>query len=224
MSDKPACRVIRELAPELALGVTTGDERARALAHLSECGRCRRLLDELSDVADELLLMVPAREPPLGFESRVVEHLYEARRGRSWRLAVAAVAAALVLASASAGAVLWATSGDRELAARYRRTLAVADGEYFSAIPLYDGRREAVGHVFGYQGSPSWIFVTVADPGRSGSYSVKVVTEAGPSRELGTIVLRDGTGSWGGTLPGDLHDLEYVRLGGEGRQRLEAEL
>ena len=35
------CEDVRELAPELALGLLTGEERAEALAHLEGCDGCR---------------------------------------------------------------------------------------------------------------------------------------------------------------------------------------
>src|SRR5215211_2017593 len=67
------CEEIRELGPDLALGIADGEERAEALRHLSTCAECRHALERLSEVADELLLMAPVHEPPAGFESRVVE-------------------------------------------------------------------------------------------------------------------------------------------------------
>ena len=36
------CDEARELAPELALGIVDGEERAEALRHLSACADCRR--------------------------------------------------------------------------------------------------------------------------------------------------------------------------------------
>ena len=53
------CDQIRDLAPELALGIADGAERASALRHVANCPDCRRVLDELSTVSDELLLLAP---------------------------------------------------------------------------------------------------------------------------------------------------------------------
>ena len=64
-----------DLAAELALGIADGEERAEALRHLSTCAECRHVVEELSQVADELLILAPIEEPPAGFESRVVERL-----------------------------------------------------------------------------------------------------------------------------------------------------
>jgi Putative zinc-finger len=67
MTAELGCEQVKELAPELALGIAEGEERAAALRHLSGCARCRQLVSELSAVGDELLLLAPAREPPPGF-------------------------------------------------------------------------------------------------------------------------------------------------------------
>jgi hypothetical protein len=57
---------------ELALGIAAEEERDAALPHMSGCVGCRQLVAELSLVGDELLLLAPAQEPPLGFESSVL--------------------------------------------------------------------------------------------------------------------------------------------------------
>jgi anti-sigma-K factor RskA len=73
------CEEILDLAPEIALGIADGEERADALRHLATCAECRRVVEQLSQVADELLVLAPAQEPPAGFESRVLEAI--GRRG-----------------------------------------------------------------------------------------------------------------------------------------------
>jgi len=66
------CDETRALASELALGIADGAERAEALDHLAGCADCRRAVAELTEVTDELLLIAPEHEPPVGFESRVL--------------------------------------------------------------------------------------------------------------------------------------------------------
>jgi Putative zinc-finger len=73
--DDMSCDEFAEVAAELALGVLTGRERARALAHLDGCETCREQVRELSMAGDEMLALVPPAEPPAGFESRVLERL-----------------------------------------------------------------------------------------------------------------------------------------------------
>ena len=73
--DDMSCDEFAEVAAELALGVLTGRERAAALAHLDGCESCREQVRELTMVQDELLALLPAQEPPAGFESRVLDRL-----------------------------------------------------------------------------------------------------------------------------------------------------
>src|SRR5947207_11994848 len=96
----PTCPEVRELAPELALGIVGGPERAEALQHASECGPCRALVGELAEAADALMLLAPESEPPSGFEERVLAALraprWRMRRRAAVMVAAAAAAAAIV--------------------------------------------------------------------------------------------------------------------------------
>ena len=161
MSDRPSCEEVRALAPELALGIAVGDERARVLEHLLACPACRRHLEELSSVADDLLLLAPTQEPPVGFESRVLDELEQRseRPERRRRTPLIAVAAAAVAALVTASAMWLAFDDDRDLADRYRETLAVANGKYLAAAPLSAAGGRRAGTVFGYEGDPSWVLV-----------------------------------------------------------------
>lgn len=212
MTDSLGCREVREVAPELTLGVLAGQERAEVLEHLAGCGSCRRHLAELAEVADELLLLAPSREPPVGFESRVVGRLTgrPPTARRRWLVAVAA-AAALAAALTAIGFRV-ATDQDRELAARYRHALQQGSGQYFGAVPLRDAAGHPAGSVFGYQGSPPWVFVVVNSPGGSGAYAVEVSTRDGKRLRLGTLTVTHGRGSWGRALPVALRDIARVRL------------
>jgi hypothetical protein len=73
------CEDVRELAPELALGLLTGEERAEALAHLEGCDGCRAEVASLAVAADEVLLAAPAVEPPPGFADRVLDRIAAGR-------------------------------------------------------------------------------------------------------------------------------------------------
>src|SRR5260370_4215236 len=79
MSGSP-CAGVGELAPELALGIVGGPERAEALQHASECGPCRSLVGELAEAADALTLLAPESEPPPAVEERVLAALPEPTR------------------------------------------------------------------------------------------------------------------------------------------------
>jgi Putative zinc-finger len=77
------CSQLRDMAPEVALGLVTGEERAVALAHLEGCAACRAEVASLAGVADELLLIGPEAPPPEGFDRRVLARLTEVRAAES---------------------------------------------------------------------------------------------------------------------------------------------
>ena len=226
MNNQMGCEEVRKLAPELALGITSGDERARALAHLSGCPECRRYVSEMSGIADEILLLAPAHEPPGGFEGRVLQRFTEEVRrvpGRRSRVLLA-VAAALVAAVVAAGGVLFATREDRELGADLRADFAEADGDYFGVKPIRnpDGAKEGV--VFGYEGSPAWIFLDVEEGMAPGEYVAELVMEDGTTHVLGSpFELSEEKQWWASALPVSLHDVEFLRIRSEsGAQVLSA--
>jgi predicted anti-sigma-YlaC factor YlaD len=204
----PRCEEIRELAPELALGIVEGEMRGRALEHLAECPDCRRRVEELSEVADELLLLAPHREVPVGFESRALAPLRQApkpkRRRFRWVLAPAAAAAAAVAIT------LAVVSGDLQLASHYRQTLDNAHGKEFESYSLRAGSAPA-GTVFSYEGAPSWVLVTVDPAHRAGLGSAVLVMDDGRQVPLSWFHLDSGGGS-GGAIPVDPKHVSVLRL------------
>lgn len=215
MSESRLCAEVRELIPELAMGVAPGDERALALAHIASCPDCRQLLEETTETVDELLLLAPEQEPPTGFDSSVMAalDLEHADKSRRWKVSKLVLAAAVVVlaAASAAGITHWAGGDDRELAAQYRETLRVADGAYLRAAPLVSNKDNEVGHVFAYQGNPSWVFVNV-DNASSGLHRVRYVTEDGRRHPLGWCAVRDGRGSWGTSLDVPVYAVDKVEL------------
>jgi hypothetical protein len=226
-----SCEQTRALAAELALGIADGEQRAQALRHLAECADCRRAVEELTAVADELLMLAPEREPPAGFESRVLALMQPApepaapRPRRGWFRVLAPVSAAAAAALAAVAIALGATSDDRHLAQHYRATLAAAHGSSFEAARLYAAGRMRAGVVYGYRGTPSWIFVATYKPYHSTAYSVELVTNDGGRVALPSLRLDPRTGSAGQAIPLDLQDVTAIRLIGPGRgDVLEAQL
>jgi hypothetical protein len=216
------CEDLRELVPEIALGIADGEQRETAMRHLAGCDDCRRLLEQMSEVNDELLTVAPVAEPPVGFESRVIERLGLSRTPRRRRraafvlrrLAVPAAAAAL-----TAGALVGYYHDDHVTASRYKDTLAAAGGSDFIAKPILDPAGHRAGTAFGYEGSPSWVMITVDPAYRDQVRSCELVTKDGRHVELDWSAWHDG--SWGGSVPVDLYDIESIRmLGGRPGQVL----
>jgi hypothetical protein len=224
MRDDLSCDEVRGLAPELALGIAAGEERARALHHLAACSECRRHVDDLSAVADDLLLLTPTHEPPVGFESRVADRISGESRRPGWRRGLPAAIAAVLAATAALVVMYTVTGEERESAAHYREALEQADGKYFGVEPLRDTDGRRAGHVFTYEGSPSWVFVVVTGPAETGTWAVELVTRDRTRVALGSLHVTDGEGTFGAGLPVKLRDvarIQVVEEDGDGLLRAE---
>jgi hypothetical protein len=224
MNDDVSCEQVRALAPDLAIGIADGQERDAALRHAATCAECRLLVSELSSVADDLLLLAPSHEPPVGFASRTLarmtaspprpgrrptRHALRRSAGKHPWVARLAVAAALAL---GAGAVYQGTSGDRRLADSYRSVLAQGHGSFFAAAPLRSPAG-TLGSVFGYQGEPSWLFATLnLQTARAEHYEVQLVTRDGRHLSLGGTVLGGTHRTWGAQIPVRLTQVSQLRF------------
>jgi hypothetical protein len=208
------CAETRAVLPELALGIADGAERARALEHAIACADCRRELEELSAVADDLVALAPEREPPVGFEARVLDRLRVPERPRPVRARalrrLSFAAAALAAAAATAIGMVLAYGDDHRLASQYRAALQGADGKYFQSGHLRAADGTVVGNVFGYEGSPSWVFYVLDARYRTGAYDERLVTRSGRTVDLPSFRLVDA--SWGIATPIPLRDIAVVRL------------
>jgi hypothetical protein len=87
---------------------------------------------------------------------------------------------------------------------------------------LHGSPSGADGQVFGYQGSPPWIFLVVPAQGRKEYYEVTVETRSGQRVHVGGVEVTSGGGSWGKAIPVDLRDIAQLRLEGEDGHALEA--
>jgi Putative zinc-finger len=215
------CDDIRDLTAELALGIASGEDRARVLEHVADCRACRDELRQLTNIGDELLAFAPEADPPAGFEQRVLRALAPPkptrRRARMTRLLrpAIAVAAGAAIASTVSLAVF---HDDRQLASEYRQALAAADGTRFVAIPLRDGAGVKHGSVSMYKGKPSWIVITT-----SGQIPAKaeLVSRSGQRVALTGFHLRAGV--WGGPLPVAFDRIASIQLlGADGHSQLVA--
>jgi Putative zinc-finger len=232
MTDRAECQEVRELLPELAAGVASGEQRARALAHLTGCPDCRQELQEAATLVDELMLVLgPEHEPSAGFESRVLAALPVTRPRRRRRptrrlvlRAAAAVLAAVLVAVLAVGVTWRHTADDRQLAAHYRQTLALADGRYLTAAGLVAASGQKAGHVFAYQGSPSWLFVELTAARASGAYAIRLVTTDNRTVNAGVCRVTAGSGSYGRTIDLAVSAIRRVELVQPGSPTLAATL
>ncbi|MEU1705734.1 zf-HC2 domain-containing protein [Streptomyces sp. NPDC005706] len=217
MSSEVTCGRLRELGAELALGVLDGRERAAAVAHLDGCAECREYVEHLTLVGDRLIGLLPDREPPLGFETRVARALtqdvtaYERRppvraslregpRGRAGRvrLRLASVAVAFAVAFGFAGWGIGTAIEEVTAApAAPAGTETMLVGDLTSAG---SGARPA-GEVYAHPGSPGWVFMSVDLTAPGAVYDGKVTCllerSDGTTVRLGDFPVHEGRGAWG---------------------------
>jgi hypothetical protein len=200
------CAQLDEAAPELALGILSGEERAAALAHLDECPGCQQEVSSLAGTTDQLLVFAPRAEPPAGFEQRVLAALapnVTAMRPRHSRRRVVTGALALAAAIAVAAVLWWGGPSARPaLAAAEMRT----------------GTGAVVGKVYLDRHGPGTLFMSLpgwADQvdayGRPGdTYQLRIERRDGPPRLVPLTLNADA--SWAGTLDVDPDTITAVAV------------
>jgi anti-sigma-K factor RskA len=196
-----SCAEFHDSAAELALGVLTGRERAEALAHLDHCEACREHVRSLTVTSEKMLGLLPAAEPPAGFETRVMERIGLAvpsltpirqRRWQSWGHAPRRVLAAAAVVVAVAGAAL----GGWGLHAATAPTPA-ASSALTSATMIATDDHSQVGQVFVFNGDPRWMYMSVDMESGNDTVICQLVDSNGQVTTVGTFRLADGYGSWG---------------------------
>jgi anti-sigma-K factor RskA len=200
------CEEFDAVAAELALGVLTGRERAEALAHLDGCDACRENVHQLTMVGEGLLGLLPASEPPPGFETQVMERLglavpaagapgtpgkergAGAPRGQraGWTRRMLAVAAVVVVI-AGAGLAGWGLHAATSTPPR----------SPLSSAALLTATHEQVGKIYFYDGNPQWFSMAVDLPRESSTVICQLVSQDGAITTVGTFRLVNGDGAWG---------------------------
>jgi hypothetical protein len=166
-----SCEEFAGSAAELALGVLTGRERAAALKHLDRCDACRESVRQLTMTGEELLGLLPAIEPPPGFETRVLDRLGIAdpalrsharwgwpgrahtSRGGPGRAGTVTFSRRTLAAAAVVLAVLGAALGGWGM----RTATSHPAGTPLSSATLLTASHQDVGNIFLYNDSPRWV-------------------------------------------------------------------
>ena len=216
------CDELAGVAAELALGALTGRERADALAHLDRCEACREDVRRLTMTGEELFGLLPAREPPPGFEIGVMARIgliaprlvVGRRRGRALHRGGDAggqgrsgqtgpgragatrrmlAAAAVTLAVVGAGLGGWGL----------RFAASPPPWSPLSSAALTSASHRAVGMIYVYDGSPGWLYMSVDLGSGNGTVACRVAGADGHVTTVGSFRLAGGYGAWGGAYPGD---------------------
>jgi anti-sigma-K factor RskA len=226
------CAEFADAAAELALGVLTGRERARALAHLDQCEACRENVRQLTVTGEELVGLLPAIEPPAGFETRVMERLglgtpapapapapAQTRRvslARRFGLKLAdwtgrggvSYPRRMLSAAAVAAAVIVAGLGGWGLHA----ATSSPDASPLSSATLLTATHQTAGQIYFYDGSHRWVYMSVDIGSGNGTVICQVEGPDGHLTTVGSFRLSGGYGYWGSPDPVTNGPLTGARL------------
>ena len=201
------CDQVVELAPELALDIVCGAERAAALTHLDSCGSCQHVVSSLTGVTDQLLrFLTPSVDPPPGFERQVLAPLtpvpapaVAARRRRppAW-IGVFAAAACIVVVTL----VL---------------ALSRPNGTPLLAADMTTTGGDVVGTAYVQQQPavlamdlPGWAARLAAYGQPADAYSVRIERSDGPMQLVPVAV--NASSSWATALDGDARSVTSVAI------------
>jgi hypothetical protein len=223
------CHEFQDVAAEMALGVVTGRERAQAMAHLEHCEGCRENVRQLTLTGEGLLGLLPAMEPPAGFETRVMDRIgltapvpapgrrlawlpLAGRRGASQggpdqpgqlsRTRRMFAVAAVALAVVAGGLGGWAL----------RNGASSPAGTPLHSAALESATHQAVGKIYLYQGSPQWLYMSVNMQSGQETVICQVRDRHGHVTTVGSFRLTNGYGYWGSPAPGNAGSLTGARL------------
>ena len=102
----------------------------------------------------------------------------------------------------------------------------MAHGTAFRAADLTSTSGQAAGasagHAFMYDGSPSWVFMTVSGV-PSDRYQVRLVADDGAAWNIGVCRVSDGYQSWGTAVDVPLDQIDRLEMRSAGRTAFTAE-
>jgi hypothetical protein len=219
------CGEFSDVAAELALDVLTGRERADALAHLERCDACRETVRQLAMTGEELVGLLPAAEPPPGFETRVLDRIGIApgtpSRGRARRLPsvsrllvrpwrqqqqqprrprrlLAVGATALTVIAAGLGGWGLGTAGSP---AHSQVSASARSHVPLSSAALMSANHRMVGTVFYYSGAEPWMYMSVDVPLGNATVTCQLKGPNGHYTTVGSFRVSADYGAWGGPSP-----------------------
>ena len=224
------CREFQDVAAELALGVLTGRERAQAMAHLEHCEACRANVRQLTLTGEGLLGLLPAMEPPVGFETRVMDRIGLAApapvpaRRFAWLPHVGLRAAEpgwLGPAAAAQPDAADVRRRGRRAGCRSGRPGRMGPARTAprprARAPLHSAALESaahqsVGKIYLYQGRPQWLYMSVNMPSGQRTVICQVRDRDGHLTTVGSFRLTNGYGYWGSPAPGNPGSVMGARL------------
>ena len=186
---------LADVTAELALGVLTGRERAQATRHLEECDACRTQVQDTTATAEQLLQLLPRRQPPAGFAARVISGLTSTRRRQRTRRMLS-IAAGTIIAMA-AGLAGW---GLRTTPAPSTPPSGPSPAALTSATLITAGHR-AIGTVFLHGGRQRFLYMTVDTGAGNGHVICQLQGRDGRLITIGSFWLTGGYGWWGSPEP-----------------------
>jgi len=208
----PQCAAIADDLTELALGTLSGPRRSEVLEHVGSCQRCRTELDQLAMVVESVQQLAPRVQPPLGFESRVVEKMQAIATPRPRRrrrvTVLSAVAAAVALLAFGLGTLIAPEAGDRQESARSE----VVRADFMAGA-------EVMGDLFVSNGSPGWVVVTIHDENQHlrGTVTCNVMLAGGQVETVGVFQVTGEYGAWSAPLPmaaGEVRSAQLIASNG----------
>ncbi len=197
------CAWTLDLAPELALGVLRGPERAETLEHLSTCAPCRTTVAGYTEVVDAITLVAPEVEPPDDFERRALGSIAGEQTRPWWRRRDGRRRAVVVLMAAAAVAILSIATVQIVNAARDPNRDVVATGRTptVRSVALTSGAGVKLGQVYATIGTPAVVFLALDSDLPNGTYAVEIVPASGAPESVGTLPVVDGRGSFAWPVP-----------------------
>lgn len=214
MSDDFDCATFDESVGELALELLDTPAREALMAHVAECSRCRAELESIASVADLVVVLAPACEPPVGFEQRAVEVMVgNQREGAPGSRAAAWLAAAAILAVVSIVGVLVG----RSTATPDARSAALERIGVESAVSgrLLDANGLDHGSVLVTSGADRLLTMRLSNLA-PGTYHCLLRAADGTTTEVAAWPIgASGSGSWVMHIDAPSHGIDRVVLTGE---------